>query len=100
MSTPVRHHPVDHVKRFLADLRADQELAPFADGIERGLHAADISADTNNHAAAFFAGVEWILRQPGTVRERLEVLARITGLEGVVHIPSMREFAQATKGTA
>jgi hypothetical protein len=88
--------PVDHIARFIAEVRAEPELASLADEMERALHAVDCEGDTNVHTAAFFAAVEWILKQPATLRERIEVLVALSGLQGRVHIPDMRKFFSET----
>jgi hypothetical protein len=84
---------VDVVAQFIKDLRSCEDLAPFADGIECELRAADLAADGNAHVAAFFAGIEWIIAQPRTAREKLDVIAKMLSLKGQVHIPSLRAFA-------
>jgi hypothetical protein len=91
-----RMTPVDHIAKFIAEVRADADLAPLADDIERALQAVDLEGDWNDHAAAFFAAIEWILKQPATVRERLEVLLKLTQLKGFVHIPDMGKFFSET----
>jgi hypothetical protein len=85
--------PVDHFKKFIAEMRADLEFGQFADDIEKGLQAIDLEADGNDHAAAKFAAVEWIVTQPKPVRDKLDVLQRLFALSGFVHIPSIRAFA-------
>jgi hypothetical protein len=88
--------PVDHIKKFLADVRAEPVLAPFADDMERALHMVDLEADTNDHAAAFFEALIWILAQPRTLREKLDVICKLTGMKGRVTIPNMRKFFSET----
>ncbi|WFU37750.1 hypothetical protein QA640_25145 [Bradyrhizobium sp. CB82] len=85
--------PIDHIKKFVADLRADPELAALADDVERALHATDLEADYNDHAAAFFAGVEWLVTQPRSLDEKIEAIAKLANQKGFVHIPNLREFA-------
>jgi hypothetical protein len=85
--------PVDHIARFIAEVRAEPELASLADEMERALHAVDCEGDTNVHAAAFFSAVEWVLKQPRTIREKLDVICKLTGMKGKVVIPSMQEFS-------
>ena len=85
--------PVDHIKKFIAEMRADPQFGTFADHIENILREGDLEADRNAHAAAFFAAVEWIAAQPKPVRDKIDVLCRLFVLSGFVHIPSIREFA-------
>lgn len=86
--------PIDQIARYVADLRAEPALEPFANDMERALSAIDLEADTNPHAAAQFEAVRWIMRQPRTVREKTEVLARlVTQPPGRVRIPSIKAFA-------
>jgi hypothetical protein len=85
--------PVDHFKKFIAEMRADSQFSQFADDIEKGLQALDLEADGNDHAAALFAAVEWVVTQPKPVRDKLDVLQRLFALSGFVHIPSIRAFA-------
>jgi hypothetical protein len=84
---------LDHFKKFVVELRADPELAPFADGIERELQAADLVADGNVHMAAFLTGVEWIVSQPKPAGEKLDVIVKMLSLRGQVRISSLRAFA-------
>jgi hypothetical protein len=85
--------PVDDFKAFIAEIRADAQFAGFADDTEKALQALDFEGDGNDHAAALFAAVEWVVRQPKPVRDKLEVLRRLVDLGGFVHIPSIRAFA-------
>jgi hypothetical protein len=85
--------PVDHFKGFIAKMRDDPQFGDFADDMEKAFQAVDVEADSNSHAAALFAAVEWILRQPKPVRDKLEVLRRLLDLSGLVRIPSIRAFA-------
>jgi hypothetical protein len=85
--------PVDHFKNFIAEMRADPQFGAFADDMEKALHAIDLEADGNDHAAALFAAVEWVVTQPKPVRDKLDVLDRLFALSGFVHIPNIRAFA-------
>jgi hypothetical protein len=85
--------PIDHIKAFVADLRADQQLGQFADDMEQVLYAVDVEAAGNDHAAAQFGAIEWIVKQPKPVRDKLDVLRRLFDLSGFVRIPSIRAFA-------
>jgi hypothetical protein len=85
--------PVDHFKKFIADMRADPQFGIFADDMEQALYAVDVEADGNDHAAALFTGVDWIVAQPKPVRDKLDVLRRLFDLSGFVRIPSIRAFA-------
>jgi hypothetical protein len=85
--------PVDHFKKFIAEMRADSQFGQFADDIEKALLALDLEADGNDHAAALFAAVEWVVTQPKPVRDKLDVLQRLFALSGFVHIHSIRAFA-------
>jgi hypothetical protein len=84
--------PVDHIARFVADLRASPDFAPFADQAESALSKADIAADGCDHEAARFAAIEWIVAQPRSVQEKVEALAKLNSQKGEVHIPSLRRF--------
>ena len=79
--------------QFITALRADSELSPFADGIERELRAADLAADGNDHMAAFMAAVDWIISQQKPAAEKLDVIAKLLSLKGHVKIKSLRTFA-------
>jgi hypothetical protein len=81
------------IGQFVAGMRADKELAPLADEMERALQAADLAADGNVHLAAQFAGIEWILSQPKTVQQKYDAVIKLVSLKGQVHIPSLRAFA-------
>lgn len=85
--------PVDHIKQFLADMRADAQFGAFADDMEKLLYSVDLEADGNDHAAALFAAIEWVASQPKPVRDKLDVLRRLFELGGFVRIPNIREFA-------
>ena len=85
--------PVDHIAAFVAALAADPQFGQFADGIEKLLQAVDLEADGNDHAAALFVAVDWVLAQPKPVRDKLDVLRRLFDLGGFVHIASIREFS-------
>jgi hypothetical protein len=85
--------PVDCFKKFIAEMRADPQFGQFADDIEKALHAVDLEGDGNDHAAALFAAVGWVVTQPKSVRDKLDVLSRLFALSGFVHIPSIRAFA-------
>jgi hypothetical protein len=87
--------PVDHIKKFVADLRADPELAPLADEMERALQAVDIAADGNDSLAENFAGIEWLISQPKTVQQKYDAVIKLVSLKGQGHvqITSLRAFA-------
>jgi hypothetical protein len=85
--------PVDHFKGFIAKMRADPQFGDSADEMEKAFQAIDLEADSNGHAAALFSAVEWIVRQPKPVRDKLDVLRRLFDLSGFVRIPSIRAFA-------
>ena len=85
--------PVDHLKKFIFEMRSDPQFGNVADDIEKALHSLDLEADANDHAAALFAGIEWVVAQPKPVRDKLDVLRRLLDLGGFVHIPSIRAFA-------
>ena len=84
---------VDYFKKFIAEMRADPQFAVSADDMEKALHAIDLEADGNDHAAALFAAVEWVVTQPKPVRDKLDVLQRLFDLSGFVLIRSIRAFA-------
>jgi hypothetical protein len=86
--------PVDHFKKFIAEMRADPQFGALADDMEKALHAIDLEADGNDHAAALFTAVEWVMtQQPKPVRDKIDVLERLFALSDFVHIPSIRAFA-------
>ena len=85
--------PVDRFKNFIAEMRADRQLSDFADDMEHTLQAIDLEADGNDHAAALFAAVEWVVSQPKPLRDKLDVLQRLFALSGFVRVPSIRSFA-------
>jgi Ca2+-binding EF-hand superfamily protein len=85
--------PVNHIKAFVAAMSADSQFGQFADDMEKAFQAIDLEADGNDHAAALFAAVEWIVAQPKPVRDKLDVLHRLFDLSGFVRIPSIRAFA-------
>jgi hypothetical protein len=85
--------PVDHFKKFTAEMRADPQFGQLADDLEKALQAVDLEADGNDHAAALFAAVEWVVTQPKPINDKLDVLSRLFALSGFVHIPSIRAFA-------
>lgn len=85
--------PVDHFKQFLADMRADPKFSAFADGMEKAILAIDLEADGNDHAAALFVAMEWVMAQSKPNEAKLDVLQRLFALSGFVRIASIREFA-------
>jgi hypothetical protein len=83
---------VDNFRKFAAELRGYPELKHQADAFEHALAHDDLIADTNSDMAAVLFGVEWILRQPRHIEEKIEQMGRLFALEGKVHIASMRDF--------
>jgi hypothetical protein len=83
---------MDAIARFIDDVRNAPELAEVAEACARAMHELDLEGDTNPHAAAVFAGIEWIINQPRTLAEKIEALAKLSAMKGQVRIPSMREF--------
>jgi len=87
------HKPLDHIEQFIADVRADADLAPSADEIAKAMHALDQEADGNDHAAALFEAMLWVVRQPRSAAEKFAVIYKLVDQKGFVYIPSIREFA-------
>jgi hypothetical protein len=83
--------PIDHIAQFVADLRADTYLSDVAEGISRGLDEIDRAADFNSDFAAFFECVQWVLKRPKPIREKLDVIGRLMELQGKVTV-NMRQF--------
>jgi hypothetical protein len=81
---------IDPIKRFAAELRADEGMAPFADRLERELRVLDREADVNDDEAQRFSAIEWIVNQPAPLFERILVLGRLFKLEGrvCIHMPT------------
>jgi hypothetical protein len=42
--------PVDHFKKFIAEMRADPQVGAFADDMEKALQAIDLEGDGNGRA--------------------------------------------------
>jgi hypothetical protein len=79
------------IEKFVEELRAwlGDEVA---DAMATALRAVDIEGDGVPDACAFMQGVEWILAQPRTVREKFELIDHMRKLDGKVTI-NMREFS-------
>jgi hypothetical protein len=77
---------------FIAALRADAVFAPVADRVAEAIRAADLEGDGNVHAIEFHRGLEWIISQPRTLREKIDMIDRYVHLEGKVTIFSMKAW--------
>jgi len=62
------------------------------DALEHAFAHDDLIADTNSDLAAVYFGIEWILKQPRRLEEKIEQIGRLFALEGKGHIASMRDF--------
>ena len=84
--------PVDNFKKFIGEMRAHPQFKNEADALEHAFAHDDLIADTNSDLAAVYFGIEWILKQPRRLEEKIEQIGRLFALEGKGHIASMRDF--------
>jgi hypothetical protein len=64
-----------------------------SDDLRGAIHALEIEAGHNPHAAAMLSVLVWIAAQPRPVAERQAAFAELVALpKGNIFIPSAREF--------
>jgi hypothetical protein len=85
---------MDAVAHFVEELRAAPEFVgtSVAEDFEATVEALYVEGDDNADAIAMLDAIKWILKQPRTVAEKLEVLHRLSALQGKVRI-NLPKFA-------
>ncbi len=77
---------------FVTDLRAEPSLAVFADAVAEAHRSLELESVHNHDALQVWRAVNWILRQPRTVREKLDALVKLTSLPAGPRIVRMRHL--------
>jgi hypothetical protein len=83
-------HPI--VKQFVAELRADPQLATLADEFDQAVCAIEHEAVTNRDARTFFKAVRWIVGQDRTNAEKIEALGKLLALPRGPVVIGMRKL--------
>jgi hypothetical protein len=79
------------VDAFVAEVRANPDLAVHADAVADAFHAVDLEGDGNRNAVAFFEGLLWIIRQPVDMAERVRALHELAAFKGEVVVNLRRD---------
>jgi hypothetical protein len=82
---------VSAVNAFLDECRADPRYAAHVPAIAEPLESLYLESNDTADAIAFMDAVTWVLKQPRTLDERIEVLGRLFSLNGKVTV-NLREF--------
>jgi len=82
---------MDLIDRFIAELR--ENGMPLVDDLANDLAELHLDVETDANSAVFYGAVLWILKQPRTADEKLQVIERLVMLPKGKHEINIRQFS-------